>query len=158
VISVALTASERQFIPGNLIVLALAALVVLGFRWYAGFINKQSPERRTRRRATIQLALLFYRLHGWAANVVRIIFYVWIALALTVFGFPIIALALTVLGFPNLVGEDPGVLPLEIAGLIVSIGCAAVFRHWAASLGTKSEAKKASATRWSQATRHEPQS
>jgi hypothetical protein len=145
VISDILKASERQFVSTDVVVLALAAFVAVGSRWYAGFVNKQRPEHRTRRQATIRRSLLFYRLHGWAANIVRIIFYAWVALAVV-----------AVYGIASFAPEDPGEITTGVAVLTVSIGYAVGFRYWAASLGTTSEAKKASTTRSSH-TLHERQ-
>ncbi|HEX4864071.1 MAG TPA: hypothetical protein VFV02_08365 [Acidimicrobiales bacterium] len=147
VISATLKASERQYLWDSVVVLALIGLFALGSRFSAGFVAKQRPEHRKRRRATIRRSLLFYRLHGPAANIVRILFYAWIALA-----------AWVAFNFSGNVSEDPSSLPIGVAVLTVLIGYAAVFRYWAASLGTTSEAKEASTTRSSHTTLHEPQS
>ena len=143
VISAILNGSERPYLVDYMAGMVTVALLALGFRFSAGFVNNQGTEPRKGRRATIRRSLLFYRLHGPAANIVRIIFYVWIALAA--------AMASTL---PGDLSETPNDLPIDVALLIVSIGYAAVFRHWAASLGAKREA---SATRSSQASLHEPE-
>lgn len=144
VISDAVSGRDTPYFLPDVIVTAVMALFTLGLRFLAGFVEKQRTEHEKRRRITIRRALLLYRLHRHSANIVRIIFYAWIALA--------ILSALAVVGSAN----DPSYIPTAVALLIASIGYAVGFRYWAASLGATREAKETSTTRSSPATLREP--
>jgi hypothetical protein len=136
VISDTISGLDTPYFLPDVIVMTVMALFTLSFRFLAGFIEKQRPGHEERRRITIRRALLLYRLHQRAANIIRIIFYVWIASAMF--------WALTVVAEPV---EDPSWLPIGMALFIASIGYAAGFRYWAASLGTIRDTKEASSTR-----------
>jgi hypothetical protein len=144
-ISDILKISERKYIVDDMVGLSIMGLLTLGFRFYAGFVEKQRSERRQRRFISIRRSLLLYRLHGWAANIVRIIFYVLIANTVWV-----------IYRFPGNSSEDPSLIPIGVAVLILLIGYAVGFRYWAASLGMTREAKGASTTGSSPTTLHEP--
>ena len=112
----------HKYVIGDLVISMLIALVALGLRFWA--VSAQNPKGKKwkLRPETIRRAFLFYRLDGFPANLVRIVFCAYTILAIT---------------FISLIDwSDPKLLPPNIA-VVIALGAFGVgFRYWAAALGT----------------------
>jgi hypothetical protein len=114
--------SRTRHIIGDLLFLALVALVALGLRFWAVSAQNPTGKERKLRPETIRRALLFYRLGGFNASLVRIVFYTYTILAVALISFQ---------PWGNL-----KLLPNNIGLTIAFAGFGVGFRHWAAALGT----------------------
>jgi hypothetical protein len=128
--------STNYYIKSDLVYLIVAALGALVLRFWAVFAQNPKGKERKVRLETIRRALLFYRLGGFAASLVRIVFYVYIVCAVAYIS-----------SVTHFVWNDPRLLPYYIAWIIALAGFAVGLRHWAAVLGT---------ARGTETTRHIP--
>jgi hypothetical protein len=121
----------QKYIIGDLLLLMLIALVALGLRFWAVSAQNPKGKKRKLRPETIRRTLLFYRLGGFSASLVPIVFY-----AYTIF---------TIASILFLGWGDLKELPANIGLTIALAGFGVGFRHWAAVLGT---AGKKNATKY----------
>jgi hypothetical protein len=105
----------------NWAALASAALIL---RFWAVYAQNPRGEKRKLLPRTLHSVLLFYRLGGIWANLVRILFYAYIIFAIWY------------LSHTMIFWSDQKQLPHDIARIIAITGLGVGVRHWAVSLGT----------------------
>lgn len=113
----------QNYVISDLFFLMLIALVALGLRFWAVYAQNPKGKKRKLRPEAIRHALLFYRLGGFSASLVRIVFY----------SYTIFAIA-SIVHF--LFWGDLKRLPVNIGLIVAFTGFGVGFRHWAAVLGT----------------------
>ena len=115
------SAQSRSDIPVDLIMLTVVVLLTAVFRVWAERAENSNPEGQERHRITLRRALLFYRFHERAANVVRSIFYCWI-----------LFLVIPTVGV--MFGAELCYVPGRVLYLFTFAAYAVALRFWAVSL------------------------
>ncbi len=116
-------------IYSDLISLCVMTLIAMAFRFLSLYAEKSGATPETGDRMTVRRALLFYRLTRPAAQLARVVFWLWILFAL-----------LSPIGMIIDAFQDPRLIPGDLVGMVALVGWAIGLRYWAVSLEERGRA------------------
>jgi hypothetical protein len=119
------TDSPTEYLYGDVALISATAVLALGLRFLSAFVENENrtPTGENGRQVSLRRALLLYRFHGLAAQIVRLAFYISLLLS------PIVAKALWETG-----GGSKYYRPGSAVQFLSYIGFVILLRGWAASL------------------------